>query len=235
MDEKLLVILPAHNEQGKIGALVSKFTLKPRGGVVDEVLVVTDGNTDGTGQEAKNAGATVIEFRERKGVGFAIRTGIDYAMQNGFEMCCIMGGDNQDEPSEIPRLLAKLREGNDLVIGSRYIAGGKTVDQPLFRLLSTKAYSIFFSIMALRWLTDASNGFRLFRTDICRKMNLWNPALDGYELEPYFLYQCVTRFKCAEAPVTKVYHTKMSFSKMKPFVDWWKIIKPVLKARLGMY
>ena len=211
-----------------------KVPPKPHG-VIDEVLVVTDGNTDNTAGEAKAAGATVIEYKERKGVGFAIRAGIDYAAKNGFDLCCIMGGDNQDEPNEIPRLLAKLDEGYDFVLGSRYIPGGATTHQPLFRFVTTKVYSIFFSIMTLKWLSDASNGFRLFKTSMCNQMKLWNPALDGYELEPYLLFEAETRFKCAEAPVTKHYHLKQSFSKMKPFVDWWKIIKPVLKARLGLY
>ncbi len=231
----MLVILPAFNEEGKIGNLVRKFTLKPAG-VVDEVLVVTDGNTDNTVAEAKSAGATVIEFKERKGIGFALRTGIDYAMQNGFDLCCIMGGDDQDEPVEIPRLLEKIDQGYDFVQGSRYIPGGKTNNQSLFRFLTTKLYSIFFSLVTFQHVTDASNGFRLFRTEICRKISLWNPKLDGYELEPFLLVHVVREVKWTEAPVTKNYHLNMSYTKMTPVIDWWRgTIKPVLKARFGLY
>ena len=229
-----MVILPAYNEEGKIGTLVRKIQLKPAG-VVDEVLVATDGNTDNTAQEARDAGASVIEFKERKGIGFAIRTGIDYAMQNGFDLCCIMGGDNQDEPSEIPRLLAKIDEGCEFVNGSRYLPGGKTVNQPLFRLFTTKFYTLYYSLLTLCWLTDSSNGFRLFKTDICRKISLWNSALDGYELEPYLYFHAITRFKWAEVPVTKNYHLKQGYTKMTPLVDWFRILKPGLKARLGLY
>lgn len=231
----LLVILPAYNEEGKIGPLVRKFKLKAQGGVVDEVLVVTDGNTDNTVAEARAAGATVIEFKQRKGVGFAIRTGIEYALQEGFELCCVMGGDNQDEPDEIPRLLAKIDEGHDFVIGSRYMAGGSTTNQSLFRFLTTKLYTLYVRLMTFQWITDGSNGFRLFRTEICRKIDLSNPALDGYDLEHYFLFHALTRFKWAEAPVTKNYHANMSYSKMVPVVDWWPPIKAIFRAKMGWY
>jgi dolichol-phosphate mannosyltransferase len=82
--------------------------------------------------------------------------------------------------------------------------------------------------MTLRWLSDASNGFRAFRPEVCKRCDLWREDLDGYELEPYLLFDMVKYFKFAEVPVTKYYHKTESYSKMRPFVDWYKIIKPVI-------
>jgi dolichol-phosphate mannosyltransferase len=229
--KKTLLILPAYNEEGKIGTLVKKAIAS---NTVTTVLVSTDGNTDNTASEAKNAGAVVLSSPEKRGVGFAIRRGIDYALENGYEYCVIMGGDDQDDPKEIPKLLAKLDESNDFVIGSRYISGGKTENQNAFRFFSTKIYSLFFSTMALRWLSDASNGFRAFKTSACKNIDLWRPDLDHYELEPFFLYDMVTKHKWAEVPVKKYYHQDKSYSKMK-INDFFVILVPVVKKRLGLY
>ena len=141
----------------------------------------------------------------------------------------IMGGDDQDDPLELPRFIEKIDGGYDFVIGSRYIPGGKAIHQSLFRWLTTKLYSFFFSILARRWLTDASNGYRVFRSKLCEGLDLWKSDLDGYELEPSLLYDAVRYFKFTEVPVTKFYHQNKSYSKMRPFIDWFNIIKPVIK------
>ena len=224
-NHRILIILPAYNEEGKIGNLVSKA----KKSIATDIFVACDGCTDKTAEEAREAGAIVSDLPERTGIGAAIRRGINYALANDYDISVIMGGDDQDEPQELPRLINKIDEGYDFVIGSRYLKGGKTVNQPFFRLLTTKTYSVFFSVMTRRWLSDASNGYRVFRSDICKKMDLWRDDLDRYELEPCMLYDAIRYFKFTEAPVTKYYHTDKSFSKMRPFVDWYAIIAPVIK------
>lgn len=224
-EHRILIILPAYNEEGKIGSLVRKT----KNSIATDTFVGCDGCTDNTPKEAEEAGAIVSYKPERTGIGAAIRRGIDYAMENNYDVCVIMGGDDQDDPQELPNLIKKLDEGYDFVIGSRYIPGGKTVNQPFFRLLTTKTYSVFFSVLTRKWLTDASNGYRAFRTDMCRDLNIWRPELDHYELEPTVLYDAVRRFRFDEAPVTKYYHVDKSFSKMRPFYDWYAILKPVMK------
>ncbi|MBI2675142.1 MAG: glycosyltransferase family 2 protein [Candidatus Aenigmarchaeota archaeon] len=224
MPHKILLILPAYNEEGKIGSLVRKA----KKSIVSGIFVACDGCTDRTEEEAREAGAIVSALGKRCGVGNAIRRGIDYALEKGYDIGVIMGGDDQDDPQEISHLIKKIDEGYDFVIGSRYLPGGKTVNQNLFRFLTTKMYSAFFSVFAMKGLSDASNGFRAFRTRICKSMDLWRSDIDGYELEPVMLFEAVKNFRFAEVPVTKYYHKGKSYSKMKVFVDWWKIIRPVL-------
>ena len=95
----------------------------------------------------------------------------------------------------------------------------------------TRGYSVLFSIVTLRRITDATNGFKLFRTEICREWALEQPWLDRYELEPYLLYQAIRRgCNVAEVPVTKYYPPDRSvgYTKMKAYRDWWRIVRPML-------
>src|SRR2546425_2658511 len=201
--QSIQVILPALNEAGKIGRAVQRI---PRP-LVDRVLVVDDGSTEGTGAEAETAGATVIRHDRNCGVGAAIRSGIERAQQDEIALTGIMAGDDQDDPNELVRLAeAIVDRGCEFVQGSRYLPQGKRLNQPMSRTVMTIGYSAVFSIVAWHRITDATNGFKLFRTEICRDWPLAQPWLDRYELEPYLLPQAIRRScRVCEVPATK-YH-----------------------------
>lgn len=229
---KTLAILPALNEAGKIERVIEKT--KP---YVTTVLVVDDGSTDGTAEIAQTVGAVVLRHQQNLGVGAAIRSGIEYALSNSFDVCIPLGADDQDNPHEIPRLLAAINEGYHLVIGSRYLIGGKCENIPFFRLATTKSYTLFFRLLAKFPLTDGSNGFRAFRLSLFqdKRINLWQEWLNRYELEPYLLYKIIIlKYKVKEVPVTKKYHRKEGYTKMVPFQDWWRITKPLIYLRIGI-
>ena len=230
--QSIEVILPALNEAGKIGRAVARI---PRP-LVDEVVVVDDGSTDATAAEAEAAGARVLRHPANRGVGAAIRTGIEWGQTQGISLTGIMAGDDQDDPQELTRLAeAIVDRGCDFVQGSRYLPHGKRLNQPLSRTVMTIGYSIAFSIAAWRRITDATNGFKLFRTAICRDWPLQQAWLDHYELEPYLLYQAIKRgHKVCEVPVTKYYPPDRSvgYTKMKAYRDWWRITRPILLLTL---
>src|SRR5207244_7848687 len=102
--QSIAVILPALNEAGKIGRAVQRI---PRP-LVDHVLVVDDGSTDVTAAEAAAAGATVIKHDRNRGVGAAIRSGIERARGDGIALTGILAGDDQDDPEDIVRLAETL-------------------------------------------------------------------------------------------------------------------------------
>ena len=226
--QSIAVILPALNEGGKIGRAVSRI---PRP-LVDDVVVVDDGSSDTTAAEAEAAGARVLRHATNRGVGAAIRTGIEWAQEQGIALTGIMAGDDQDDPNELVRLAEAIVDGGcQFVQGSRYLPHGRRLNQPLSRTLMTLGYSVLFSIVTLRRITDATNGFKLFRTEICREWALEQPWLDRYELEPYLLYQAIRRgCNVAEVPVTKYYPPDRSvgYTKMKAYRDWWRIVRPML-------
>jgi dolichol-phosphate mannosyltransferase len=231
---RVLAVLPALNEAGKIGKVVRKMPQD----IVDTCLVVDDGSTDDTARESAGSGATVLTHEHNQGVGAAIRTGIRYAEREGFDIVIVVASDDQDEPAEIPRLLAPLTEqAYDYVHGSRYGHGGRRIDQPLSRTILTRGYSLLFSLVSRRWTTDASNGFRAFRTCIVKTMDLNQPWLNRYELEPYLYYQAVRQgYRVAEAPVTKRYPAdrRVGYTKMRPWRDWWRIARPLVYLALGL-
>ena len=229
------VIIPALNEAGKIGRVLDKL---PRDGRF-EAIVVDDGSTDGTGDEARAHGAAVvIRHDQRMGVGAAIRDGWTEGLKRGRPYLALLSGDDQHDPSElIPALDALLDRPADYVQGSRWRAGGK-VEGPIGgRGFGTRLYSIVFSILVLRRVTDATNGFRVFRSEILNDpaIRLDQEWLTSYDLEPYLLYKTIRGgYKVIEVPCTVRYHAKEGYSKMRGIRDWWRLFRPALLLRAGV-
>jgi dolichol-phosphate mannosyltransferase len=229
---RVAVVIPAYNEEGKIGRVLAK--IPP--GVVDLTIVVDDASRDGTAEEARRGGATVVSHARNRGVGATIRTGLDHARARGLDVVAVLSGDDQHVPSELPDVLAPLVAGAaDLVQGSRRLVGGVAVEMNLFRRLTTRVYPLLFRLATGYPSTDATNGFRAFRLSIFDdpRIDLWQDWLDTYELEPYLLYKAVvTGKRVVEVPVTVVYHTRGT-TKMKAVRDWWRILRPLVYLRLG--
>jgi dolichol-phosphate mannosyltransferase len=228
--KKVILVVPAFDEEGKIGEVVGKALT--RAPYLDTVLVVDDGSKDRTAEEAEQAGATVLKHAVNTGAGGAIRTGCEYAVEKNFDIIAVEGGDDQDDPAFIERLVTPIvDEGYDFVQGSRYLYG--KLDIPAFRLITTKGYSVLFSVAAGKRITDASNGFRAYKTSILRTINLRQQWLEQYELEPYLLLQTIKQgYKFKEVPVPKYWPKGRSYSKMVPFKSWWSITRPIIYSLL---
>ncbi len=233
---KIIALVPAYNEEAKIGRVVERTDHR----LVDTVLVVDDGSTDATAVVAQARGAEVLSTGTTRGVGAALRSGIEYARKSGYDIAVIMAGNNKDDPSEIPRLLDPIcDEGFDFVIGSRFLPGGSCGgDTPLYRRLATRLHPWLMSRFAGRRLTESTNGFRAFRLALLddERINLRQPWLDTYELEVYLLWKMLKLgYRHTEVPCTKTYPCKaLGYTKMKPFVDWWSILRPLFVLGLGL-
>jgi len=219
--KKIAVIAPAYNEEGKIGKVVSDIKKKAK--LVDKIIVVNDGSKDKTEKEAKKAGAFVIAHKINQGAGAAIRTGYNYAVEQNFDILITMGGDDQDDPAYIQKLVSFIVDHNyDFVQGSRYKVKGMEIKQPLFRKITTIMYSLAFTLAA-----------RAFRADVLRKVNINYPSMNRYEMEPYLLLRAIQKgFKFREVGVPKYWRTK-EYSKMVPFKSWWSILRPIVYSLLG--
>ncbi len=229
---RVVCVIPALDEAGKVGRLVRGFPT----GVVTEIVVVDDGSTDGTGDEARAAGATVLRHPSRCGSGAAIRTGIDYALDGGCDFVVVMAGDFQDDPAELPALLAPVLAGDaDIVQGSRRLGGLRAPAMPAHRRVLTKFYSACFRQATHSRITDATNGYRAIRVSVLRdpRVRLDQAWLNAYELEPYVLFQALKLgYRVEERPVLKRYDRDGGFTKMAGAGDWWSIFRPVVLLTL---
>ena len=111
-----VAIIPVYNDTDNLRKVLAKFTDK----IVDQICVIADCATQDISREIKKAASKIrtpiwlITNKERKGVGNAIRVGIEYALSNCYDIAVVMAGNNKDDPREIPRLLAPIiRNGYD--------------------------------------------------------------------------------------------------------------------------
>ena len=155
----LSIILPAKNEAAAVGTTVATtLTLFPQA----EVIVVDDGSTDETAQVAETAGAKVVTHPYSKGNGAAIKTGARVAVG---AVLVFMDADGQHDPADIERLLAKLDEGYDMVVGARQ----KGSQASIGRGLANGFYNRLASWMTGHKVEDLTSGFRAVRADKFRE------------------------------------------------------------------
>jgi glycosyltransferase involved in cell wall biosynthesis len=146
MSEKIIVIIPAFNEEASIGKVIQEI---PE--IVSEIIVVSNNSTDSTAEVAKNAGATVL-FEVKKGYGYACLKGMDYISEKSEKPSIIvfLDGDYSDYPAELTKLVAPIQEDNyDFVVGSRVSKwrekGSMTFPQRFGNGLATFLMKLFFN------------------------------------------------------------------------------------------
>jgi glycosyltransferase involved in cell wall biosynthesis len=153
--QDLLVVVPAWNEAEAVAGVVREL----RAAVPEaDVVVVDDGSTDETSEQARQADALVLRLPVNLGVGGAMRTGYRYAARQGYKVVVQLDGDGQHDPTEIPKLLAAL-DGADVVIGARF-AGRGDYDVRGARRLAMRLLARSLSRLTGTRLTDATSGFR---------------------------------------------------------------------------
>lgn len=156
---KISIILPAKNEAGAIGQTISHIQQLS---ITHEVIVVNDGSTDATKDIAEQAGAIVVTHPYSKGNGAAIKTG---ARQASGDVIIFMDADGQHDPNDIPRLLQKINEGYDLVVGARQQGSQAS----LGRGIANGLYNSLASYMTEHKVEDLTSGFRAVRAEKFRE------------------------------------------------------------------
>jgi glycosyltransferase involved in cell wall biosynthesis len=218
------VLVAAYNEAPVIGDLVREALGTLASG---EVLVVDDGSTDGTDRAAADAGARVLRLPANSGKGSAVRRGLGEARG---EMIVLIDGDGQDDPTEIPLLLEALRPDVDLVVGSRFIGrfepgaitpvnhwGNRFLTWVVNRLFSTA-------------LTDTQAGFKAFRAETLRRVNL---RAKRFDIEVDLLLGILRAGgRVVEVPVRRAPRPH-GRSRLNSLRDGARILRRIVALRLG--
>jgi glycosyltransferase involved in cell wall biosynthesis len=165
-----IAIVPAFNEEETVARVIEEIRAFDRGFAI---VVVDDGSTDRTGVVAERLGVEVLRLPFNLGIGGAVQTGYQYALDNGFELAVQVDGDGQHNPQEIARLVEPILDGKaDMVVGTRFTEGGGYRGTRL-RRVGIHLFAGVVSLMVGQRVTDTTSGFRavnrkgirLFATD----------------------------------------------------------------------
>jgi len=164
--QSVWVVIPAYNESRVIARVVGELVQCKAS---YNVVVVDDGSTDGTNSAVRSLPVHILTHPENLGQGAAIATGIEYALQQKADIVVTFDADGQMRPEDIDKLLAKLSEGFDVALGSRFL-DRRPEGMPLVRKFLLRLAVVFTRITSGLRITDVHNGFRAFRADAVRKI-----------------------------------------------------------------
>lgn len=162
---RLLLIIPAFNEQASLGGLLAEIKALPtQAGVQIEAVVVDDGSSDRTQEVARAHGARVLRLCRNLGIGGAVQAGIQLAHREGFDAAVQMDGDGQHPPAELQKLLAPVTGGEapDLVVGTRYRDGASQFRSTMLRRLGSAWLRGILRLVTRLRISDPTSGFRLY-------------------------------------------------------------------------
>ncbi len=206
-----IVIIPTYNEAENIDALVKAVLAS--GDL--HVLIVDDNSPDGTGEIADrlakdNPAIKVIHRNEKLGLGPAYIEGFRYALSRGYSHIIQMDCDFSHDPGDIPRLLEEMkRSGADLVIGSRYVKGGRISGWPLVRHVLSRGGNIYARLVLGNTVKDWTTGFKLFKAEVLKDILKNNSYADGYAFLAEMTYRTIKRgYKVKELPIVFRERTK---------------------------
>jgi glycosyltransferase involved in cell wall biosynthesis len=154
-----LIIVPAYNEEGSLRLVLSELrATAPQ----FDVVVVNDGSSDGTPAIAREMGYPVLDLCFNLGIGGAMQTGFRYALEKDYPVALQVDSDGQFPPDQIERLAGLvLKEGWDMVIGSRFL-GGATYEGSRSRRVGNLILSRLCTLLSGQRITDATSGFRAY-------------------------------------------------------------------------
>ncbi|WP_077598235.1 glycosyltransferase family 2 protein [Olsenella urininfantis] len=152
---RVLLVVPAYNEEGNILSVVRQIT---EAGY--DYVVINDGSTDGTLRVCQANGLNCVDLPINLGIGGAVQTGHRYALEHGYDVDIQVDGDGQHDISYVPRLLEEIGRGADLVIGSRFVGESGGFRSTLLRRIGIKWLEGCIRFVTGLTITDCTSGFR---------------------------------------------------------------------------
>jgi dolichol-phosphate mannosyltransferase len=233
---RVAVVIPTYNERDNIRLI----TARVRSAVpAADLLIVDDNSPDGTGEIADELAAAdkhihVLHRRSKAGLGAAYVAGFEAALARGYDTIVEMDADGSHQPEELPKLLAALASA-DIVLGSRWIPGGKTLNWPKSREFLSRAGNAYARMMLGTPLRDITGGYRAYRASALWKIGLENVESVGYCFQIDLVRRAVQAdLTVAEIPITFVERTYGASKMSKAIVReaLWQVTRWGITRRL---
>lgn len=229
IQNNFVIIIPAFNESGRITSTIADI----RKCTSADIIVVSDGSTDGTAEEARAAGAILIELPFNLGYGAALQTGIKYALNKGYQFAVHLDADGQHNPAYILPLLKAVQSGTvDVAIGSRFLGEGdykattlKKIGMILFRIIA--------SVITGQKITDPTSGFQAMNREAMKFC-----ASDAYPVDfpdadvLIMLHKRGLRFKEVPVQMNQSHGKKSMHSGFVPLYYLFKMILSIFVTLL---
>jgi dolichol-phosphate mannosyltransferase len=218
------LILPTYNEAENIKGIVAAAG-EVLGATDDDaykILIVDDGSPDGTGDIAERLSVEreqveVLHRTEKNGIGPAYLAGFAYALDHGAAYVMEMDSDFSHDPADLGRLLAAVRSGADLALGSRYVPGGGVVDWSLLRRFISKGGSTYARWVLGLGVRDLTGGFKCFKREVLEAIHFDSVRSQGYAFQVELTYRASRAgFNVVEVPIV-FKDRELGESKM----SWW--------------
>ena len=203
---RVLVIVPTYNELDNIEHTLGRLR---RAVPEADVLVVDDGSPDGTGKIADalaqdDAQIHVLHRSAKNGLGAAYIAGFDWALDAGYDVLVEMDADGSHPPEQLPRLLAALAHA-DVVLGSRWIPGGKVVNWPASRHVISRGGNLYTRLALGAKIKDITGGYRAYRREVLEGVDYANVASQGYCFQVDLAWRALRGgYRVVEVPITFV-------------------------------
>jgi dolichol-phosphate mannosyltransferase len=212
---KKLIIIPTYNERENISRLIKQIFATEISELA--ILVVDDNSPDGTAQHVQETfsdNVFILNRPEKKGLGKAYIDGFRWALKRDYDLIMQMDADLSHDPKYLKPMLDKIGEGADLVIGSRYVAGGGVKNWNWKRKLISKFGCLYARLILGISVKDITGGFKCFKREVLAKTPFEKLDSAGYsfQIETTY-YASIQGFKITETPITFVDRTEGS-SKM---------------------
>lgn len=237
---RTLVVLPTYQEAENIELILRRLrTLEPP----VHVLVVDDDSPDGTATRAVAAGDALggvdVLGRDRKaGLGSAYRAGFAWGLERGFEVLLEMDADLSHDPDDVPRLVEAVAAGAGLAVGSRYVEGGAIPSWSFSRRALSRAGNLYAGAVLRLPVRDATSGFRAYRANVLRRVNLDTVRAEGYGFQIEMAHRAYEDgARVVEVPIRFVERergrSKMSLHitvEALVLVTWWGLVRAVRRS-----
>jgi dolichol-phosphate mannosyltransferase len=216
---RVLVVIPTYNEAENLAPIVTRV----RAAAPEvEVLVADDASPDGTGAIADRLAAAdprvhVLHRPGKQGLGAAYVAGFGWAREHGFDVVVEMDADGSHAPEQLPRLLAALRTA-DVVLGSRWVPGGRVVNWPWRRVLLSRGGNLYTRLVLGVPIRDATGGYRAYRTPVLDKIDIDSVRSQGYCFQVDLAWRAHRHgLRVVEVPITFT-ERERGASKMSPAI-----------------